>query len=455
MVRPVTQAAAKNGESQAAPALGAESSDDDSKSMPQSPWWTTETRTSYSVINNYVQGDEDVAHDSVTLTTQGSFEFLPHVVELCRRWEGPVSLAVYAPGDDLRIALELIFFLRKCRDACVRARVAWHMVFDASLGPRLDNVSFPDSLVSRYRKLKCDLTDEEVLKELASSYRERHSLPYPINVARNVARLQSRTKYLLASDIELYPSLNVVSMFKVLLEREESNQVPLIKRQVPHVYHLPIFEVETGLEPPQTKSELMDMFRTGDAIFFHRFVCDICQNFPDREQWLQIPGNGSLNVFRVTKRTRSRSSWEPLYIGTNAEPLYDERLTWEGKRDKMSQMYEMCLMDYDILVLDNAFLVHAPGIKHIDEQDSSRRLKFIKRNNQVYNTILAKLRKKYGSHNACCLLSLSLTQASNTCSCASSMSCHGHTPSKASKAKSEQTTSVRSSISQGSSGNWN
>ncbi len=48
--------------------------------------------------------------------------------------------------------------------------------------------------------------------------------------------------------------------------------------------------------------------------------------------------NGSLSIFRVAKRLRSRNAWEPIYIGTNDEPLYDERLTWDGKRDKMSQV---------------------------------------------------------------------------------------------------------------------
>lgn len=76
-----------------------------------------------------------------------------------------------------------------------------------------------------------------------------------------------------------------------------------------------------------------------DAIFFHKYVCDLCQNFPDRMIWIQqIPKIDSMNVFRVTRRTRERNQWEPLYIGTNNEPFYDERLTWEGKRDKMSQV---------------------------------------------------------------------------------------------------------------------
>lgn len=76
-----------------------------------------------------------------------------------------------------------------------------------------------------------------------------------------------------------------------------------------------------------------------DAIFFHRYVCDLCQNFPDRSVWIkEASKNTSLNIFAVTKRTHERNQWEPLYIGTNDEPFYDERLTWEGKRDKMSQV---------------------------------------------------------------------------------------------------------------------
>lgn len=81
----------------------------------------------------------------------------------------------------------------------------------------------------------------------------------------------------------------------------------------------------------------------GDAIFFHRYVCDACQNFPGRDIWIkQIPDKNDLNIFAKTHRYRDRNQWEPLYIGTNAEPFYDERLTWDGKRDKMSQVILTC-----------------------------------------------------------------------------------------------------------------
>ena len=60
-------------------------------------------------------------------------------------------------------------------------------------------------------------------------------------------------------------------------------------------------------------------------------------------------------------------------------------------------MLEMCFMDYDLLILDNAFLCHAPGIKHIDPKDQQKRAPFIKKNNQIYDVAISKLRKKYSA----------------------------------------------------------
>ena len=76
-------------------------------------------------------------------------------------------------------------------------------------------------------------------------------------------------------------------------------------------------------------------------------------------QWMASPQVGSdLNVFHVAKRERPFHHWEPVYIGTNREPTWDERLTWEGRADKMEQALKLCLMDYELHILDNAFLIH-------------------------------------------------------------------------------------------------
>lgn len=229
------------------------------------PWWTTENRGAYSVIRSYVVASNAVGYnDSVTLTTQGSFEFLYHAEQLCKRWDGPVSVAVYAPGDDFKTSLQIIYFLRTCRDPCVRNNVTWHFIFDTAYGPLLSNLSFPETVgASDTTLLNCSWTNDELPIHFTSAFKSHHKLPYPINVVRNVARVSSQTRYVLASDIELYPSLNVVSMFKNLRDRERANLVPLAKSNVPHVYVLPIFEVKAGQQPPLTKLELIDMVKQG------------------------------------------------------------------------------------------------------------------------------------------------------------------------------------------------
>lgn len=44
------------------------------------------------------------------------------VVELARRWEGPVSLAVYAPGADAGLAVSLIERACRCEPAMAKVR---------------------------------------------------------------------------------------------------------------------------------------------------------------------------------------------------------------------------------------------------------------------------------------------------------------------------------------------
>jgi hypothetical protein len=49
-----------------------------------------------------------------------------------------------------------------------------------------------------------------------------------------------------------------------------------------------------------------------------------------------------MNVFNVGKRIPPFSHWEPIFVGTHSDPYYDERLTWEGRSDKMTQVYQVC-----------------------------------------------------------------------------------------------------------------
>ena len=116
------------------------------------------------------------------------------------------------------------------------------------------------------------------------------------------------------------------------------------------------------------------------------------------------PITDDLNVFHVTKRQGDYKRWEPIHIGTQDDPLYDERLSWEGKRDKMPQAYAMCLLDYDFAVLDNAFLVHRPGIKKAEiGEESWRQVVDEKQKILIQTDIRQQLQFLYG-HNSYCSL---------------------------------------------------
>lgn len=63
------------------------------------------------------------------------------------------------------------------------------------------------------------------------------------------------------------------------------------------------------------------------------------------------------------KRVGEFNHWEPFFIAPRSMPYYEERHLYAGKSDRMTHATILCLLDYDFSVLDNAFLVHRPGIK--------------------------------------------------------------------------------------------
>ena len=163
--------------------------------------------------------------------------------------------------------------------------------------------------------------------------RKKNNLEYPVNVARMIARETATTHFILAADIELYPSYNVISDF---LNMVHSNGI--LKKTV---YVLPIFEMEENVAFPRNKSELAMLHKNKTVIVFHQFFCSSCHKVPNFETWINQTEIGKyetqnmpisfyflrmmrwqltlyisdkLNIFHVSKRY---GIWEPIFIGTN------------------------------------------------------------------------------------------------------------------------------------------
>uniref|UniRef100_T1JJI3 N-acetyllactosaminide beta-1,3-N-acetylglucosaminyltransferase n=1 Tax=Strigamia maritima TaxID=126957 RepID=T1JJI3_STRMM len=313
---------------------------------------------SYRVFFNYVPSVFKFNYtDTITYSTHATPDFLFHLEELASRWRGPISVAVYAPGSDFDLATRIIRYLHQCANESVRYYVSFHLFFkQEEFNATSGNKQFPAySPSDDPTPFDCLLRSNKNF--YYQTFRKKKNITYPVNVARNIARVLASTYYVLTSDIELYPSLDFIPMFLQMIQQEST----VVKTR--RVYVLPVYEVEKNFKLPANKEQLVQLVRAGLAVSFHRFLCRTCHQIPDEERWFNTTSNHLLEVFSVSE---IKQRWEPIFVGTNNDPLYNERLSWEGMNDKMSHMYEMCLMSYKLLILDDAFLVHAPAFSPID-----------------------------------------------------------------------------------------
>ncbi|XP_030764554.1 beta-1,4-glucuronyltransferase 1-like [Sitophilus oryzae] len=356
-----------------------------------------EQRGLYYVLFNFVVAQRNFGcSETITLTAPGDFQFLENLVPLIRVWQGAVSIGVYAPGNDFHMALASIAYLRNCEETLIKELVSFHLIFDVDHVPNSqNNTPLIDSYIDHY---DCSIPPPwETIKQ-EDTYRRQNKLFYPLNVARNVAKSAARTYVLFPSDMELFPPRNFVGNF---LQFAKEN-LKLFQENSKSVFVLPIFEIEEGQTIPENKTTLQEMLKNGKAIVFHKNICLECHKVIDGDKWIEAAETEGLNLFSVGKRQGAYQYWEPFFLSTQKEQFWDERFVWEGQRDKHVHVYAFCLMDYDFVVLDNAFLVHKPGIKKVKVQDEKYSDQ-VKKTKQIMKGIETELQNIYGYNKKCIL----------------------------------------------------
>ena len=91
-----------------------------------------------------------------------------------------------------------------------------------------------------------------------STYKKKLKLDYPVNIARNVARATAGTHFVFPSDIELYPSPNLIRDFLAMIRRNG----PLLQKPTPRVFVSAIFEIANMHSLPNNKSHLVELLRS-------------------------------------------------------------------------------------------------------------------------------------------------------------------------------------------------
>lgn len=141
-----------------------------------------DNRRLYKMYDNVIVGSrfsEANERFTVTLATQSSLEKLISLTQVAKHWSGPISIAVFAAGDDeLNRLILYITHLRECFSD-IQEKVAFHFAFPKDYLPT--SVVLDPDLVPN-----CD--DPEVahrsLSKIKSADRWRVKLPYPQNHLR-------------------------------------------------------------------------------------------------------------------------------------------------------------------------------------------------------------------------------------------------------------------------------
>lgn len=260
----------------------------------------------YRVIYNAIKGRSNAnisKFDEVTYATQATPEFLYHIVEIARYWDGPISLSVFVPSYDLDVTIQIMEHLCHCYPGM--SKVSLHLFYPKRFPPQIryknirittteppivttTNTTIEELMrkkLENYRNLNnktraqyiewvrkkkiermmmrmpkqnpygyLKFTDCSGLDADIPTFRKDNNMMYPINVGRNVARNGSTTNYFIVSDIEMVPSEGLAPKFltmirKLMGDKKRDEGCVFAKT----VFVVPLFEVERGEEIPRDK----------------------------------------------------------------------------------------------------------------------------------------------------------------------------------------------------------
>ncbi|PAV58032.1 hypothetical protein WR25_18801 isoform A [Diploscapter pachys] len=283
------------------------------------------------------------------------------IIEQVSNWNAPVSLTVVLRNIHQYLCTVKFLTLIREKHPIIATYLRAHILLPAS----------NDQDCSWVSETAPSFEGEERCLPYTPSIEER--AVYPANVARNIARLFSTTRFVVITDYEhLFNEGFEEKVSKIASVQFTRNPKSLL------VYR--IFEIDdTVNEIPKDKLELHDMMQEGKAVVFHARYYKGAHEIPNLEEWLNKTTSDSLGIFARDVKY-NRATWEPQFVSLSDIPLHDEAFPFQI-RDNTVLRWELCRAGYTLDILDDVFMVHR-GIKTRNIVNDTKKI-------QIYN------RKKY------------------------------------------------------------
>ena len=348
-------------------------------------------RGDYRVLYKFQKSDtySQVQEDDVTVITQCSVNNLHYLIDMAGRWQGQISVSVFAPKNDAITGLYAINAIRRCFPS-VRELVTFHLVWPDNKSPVYEN-NPPKGLTSP----DCSIV-YTALKAIPGQNYAHTSIPYPHNTLRNAARENLNTKLIFLLDVDTVPSKTAREQFlQFVHKRDVFGEESDIQENT--VFVTPAWEVLEEVEAPEDKQDLLNLLEAERIRPFHNETCWHCHKTTRYNDWIEVAIESQLSI---AYEVDWEQSWEPYYFSLNSAPLHDERFKQYGY-DRISQICELYMAGYRFFVLNNVFTVHQ-GYKRLEgfhmEKNIENRRNFL----LFEDYFQPEMQKKYPEANRTC-----------------------------------------------------
>lgn len=291
----------------------------------------------------------------VCLATQSSVEKLHSLVQVALHWTGPMSVALYAAGDEeFEVLQRYLVYLRRCYES-IRERVIFSLAVPRMRTPKKQPRVF--ELPNIVDCAKPEATLNELMNRVPNeqtNWRIRNV--YPQNHMRNLARKNCQTDYVFLTDVDIVPSFNLTVVLDEFLRNDNCDKC---------AYVIPTYELDTRVRFPPNKTELIRLARKGLARPFHQKVFIHNQFATNFTRWLQDASPNHIHYENVKTGkvyishdvTNFEFLYEPFYVAKDIVPPHDERFMGYGYT-RNTQVYEMYVTGYQFKVLSPVFTGH-------------------------------------------------------------------------------------------------
>uniref|UniRef100_A0A0N5A791 Beta-1,4-glucuronyltransferase 1 n=1 Tax=Parastrongyloides trichosuri TaxID=131310 RepID=A0A0N5A791_PARTI len=217
---------------------------------------------------------------------------------------------------------------------------------------------------------------------------------YPINVARNIARMGKRTKLFLSTDIENFPSNNYekkVSMIGREILLKEKKKVVLVHRR---------FEVEKGIAIPKTKDELKKLLLLNKAEIFHEKIFKKGHFIEGLDEWLKVPENNNSTI-KLLQLNYTNPYWEPQFVCDDRIPYHRENFPYRY-RSNTHLLHIICHEEYKFIILNDVFTVHEGFKEKLSTNELMIYNNVMKTTKETINQFNFELQNKYPNMRNVC-----------------------------------------------------